>query len=99
MKNYYQVKISKTYKYFGETDRNFKNKEIYEEGYTYNYLDYKEALSNYKEECIKCANWICVQYSFVSTYTIQLLAFDVTSPEIDEKDKMRIEHQITISNL
>jgi hypothetical protein len=99
MKNYYQVKLSKRYKYFGETDENFKNKEIYEEDYTLHYSDYKVALANYKEECINGANWICVQYSFVSTYTIQLLSFEDTTPEIEGKHKMKIEHQITISNL
>jgi hypothetical protein len=100
MKKTYAVRLSKLSKYFGTSEENFKPGQVHEEEYIFEYTDYKEALESYKQYCDDSAKSLALQIIFASTYTVQLLDYEGTNPQYNgDKNKRRIEHQITISNL
>jgi hypothetical protein len=99
MKKKYAVRLSKISKYYGIPSENFQQGKIHEEEYNFQYEDYKDALEEYNKHCESAASSICMQISFSSTYTIQLLDWEGTNPNKSKSEKRRVMYQITISNI
>lgn len=100
MKQTYAVRLSKLSKYFGVPSEYYKEGQVHEEEYIFEYTDYKEALEHYKKACGEAGESLALQIVFSQTYTIQLLNWEGTNPQFNgDKNKRRIDHQITISNL
>ena len=100
MKKTYAVRLSKLSKYFGMPSEHYKEGQIHEEEYIFEYTDYKEALDHYKKSCGEAAETLAIQIVFSQTYTIQILDLEGTNPQFNgDKSKRRIMFQITISNL
>ncbi len=99
MKKKYAVRLSKISKYYGVPSESHQQGKIHEEEYIFYYEDYRKALDEYNNHCQSAASHICMQGVFSSTYTIQLLDWEGTNPNISASEKRRIMFQITISNI
>ena len=70
----YTIKITKISNYVGSNDtENFKKGKITKQEYEYSYIDFGEALEEYKNKCKESANSICVGVCFFENHTIQLI--------------------------
>lgn len=100
MTNNYKVSIHKLSKYHGETNENHKSGKIHEEEYNYIYIDYKEALDAYREQCIKSAEFLSLPFStWTQTCIIKLIDNTEKNPQKHFENLGLIVRQLTLSNL
>lgn len=93
-KNYYQVKVHVLSKYIGKNPtEQFPQNEIKDETYDFHYATYKEALDEYKKNCVEGVGRTYLPVVFATSQTVALIDVE------NEKGKRKILYQFTCSSI
>jgi len=93
-KNYYQVKVYILSKYIGQNPtEKFPQNEIKEYVYDYHYATYKQALEEYKKNCLEGVGRTYLPIVFSNSQTVTLVDVE------NENGVRKILYQFTCSSI